>query len=464
MEKPDKKKKVKNEFEIKKEKEAAELKEKVKLQRKKDSTKSSGKDFDSNTQASSEPVQPSVNIGLVGHVDHGKTTLTEKMTGKWTDTHSEEIKRGITIRLGYADVTFRKCPECEVPDCYSTSKTCPIHNVPTQFVRKVSFVDAPGHESLMATMLSGAAIIDGAILLVAANEFCPQPQTREHLMALEMSGIKNVVIVQNKIDLVDKERLMKNHSQIKDFLKGTSYENSPIIPISAQHNVNLDLLIDTIDKVIVTPKRDSTKDPMMFVARSFDINKPGTVPAKIKGGIIGGAIMQGILKAGDRIEIRPGRIVEEANQIVAKPLFATVTSAMTGSTPVSELHPGGSVALMTDLDPSVVNSDKLTGNVVGIPGKLPKIWYNFDLEVHLLERVVGSKEDLKVDPIKLNEVLMLNVNSAATVGFVNNIGKNRVKCKLKLPVCAEINSKVTISRRVGTRFRLIGYGIIKGEK
>jgi len=459
--KVDKRKKTKDEFELKREKEAAELKEKVKLQRKKTD---SDEKIAAAKELTKEPIQPVINIGLVGHVDHGKTTLTEKLTGKWTDTHSEEIKRGITIRLGYADVTFRKCPQCDSPDCFTTQRTCAVHNVPTEFVRKVSFVDAPGHESLMATMLSGAAIIDGALLLVAANEFCPQPQTREHLMALEMSGINNVIVVQNKIDLVDTERVLKNHQQIKDFLKGTKYENVPIIPISAQHLVNLDLLIKTIQDVIPTPERDESKSPLMFVARSFDVNKPGTKPDKIKGGIVGGAIMQGKLKVGDKIELRPGRIVEEANQIVAKPLFTTIISAMTGATPVDELHPGGSVALMTDLDPSVVNSDKLTGNIVGIPGTLPKIWYNLDLEVHLLDRVVGAKDELKVDPIKLNEILMLNVNSAATVGFVNNIGKNHVKCKLKLPVCAELNSKVTISRRVGTRFRLIGYGVIKGEK
>ncbi len=450
-------KKGKDEFVLKKEKEISELKEKVKLQRK---SKSSGSD----EEISKEPLQPSINIGLVGHVDHGKTTLTEKLTGKWTDTHSEEIKRGITIRLGYADIIFRKCPQCEDPECYTPHKICPKHNVETEFVRKVSFVDAPGHESLMATMLSGAAILDGALLLVAANEICPQPQTREHLMALEMSGIKNVIVVQNKIDLVDKDRLMKNYQQIKEFLKGTSYENVPIIPISAQHSVNIDLLIKTIEDVIETPTRDESKDPILYVARSFDINKPGTPPGKMKGGILGGAVMQGIFKIGDKIEIRPGHVLEEANQIVAKPITAMIVSAMTGTTPITEIHPGGSVAVMTNLDPSIVNSDKLTGNIVGLPGKLPKILYNLDLEVHLLDRVVGAKEDLKVEPIKLNEILMLNVNSAATVGFVQNISKGRVKCKLKLPVCAELNSKVTISRRIGTRFRLIGYGVIKAEK
>ncbi len=442
-------KKPKEEKDLKKEKEIQEIKQKIKKQK--------------HAKSDGEPVQPILNIGLVGHVDHGKTTLTEKLTGKWTDTHSEEIKRGITIRLGYADIIFRKCPKCGEPECYTTQKTCPVHNIPTEFLKKVSFVDAPGHESLMATMLSGAAIIDGALLLVAANETCPQPQTREHLMALEISGIDKVIVIQNKIDLVPKERVLRNHQQIKDFLKGTKYEDAPIIPISAQHSINMDLLIKTIQEVITTPKRNLDLDPMMLIARSFDVNKPGTKPKDIKGGILGGAIMQGKLKVGDKIEIRPGRIVEEHNQIVAKPITTTIISAMTGSTPVQELHPGGSVALMTDLDPSIVFSDKLTGNIVGLPGKLPKIWYNFELECHLLERVVGAKEDLKVDAIKPNEILMLNVNSAATVGFVNSISKNKVKCKLKLPVCAELNSKVTISRRVGTRFRLIGYGTIKGE-
>jgi len=125
-----------------------------------------------------EIVQPELNIGLVGHVDHGKTTLTEALSGKWTDTHSEELKRGITIRLGYADATIRKCEVCGKH--VLEKKHC---NKLALAVRKISFVDAPGHESLMATMLSGATIMDGALLLVAANEECPQPQTREHSSA-----------------------------------------------------------------------------------------------------------------------------------------------------------------------------------------------------------------------------------------------------------------------------------------
>src|SRR3989338_9334104 len=97
-----------------------------------------------------------LNVGIVGHIDHGKTTLLSKLTGVWASRHSEELKRGITIKLGYADIILYKNNES-----YNSKEGTPI--------RHISLVDAPGHEMLMATMLSGAAIIDAAILVVAAN-------------------------------------------------------------------------------------------------------------------------------------------------------------------------------------------------------------------------------------------------------------------------------------------------------
>lgn len=395
-------------------------------------------------------VQPEVNIGLVGHVDHGKTTLTERLSGRWTDTHSEELKRGITIKLGYADTSF-----------YKTKEGYNIEGKDSEFLRKISLVDAPGHESLMATMLSGASLMDGAILMIAANETCPQPQTEEHLMALEIAGLKNVVIAQNKIDLVDDEKVKKNYEQIKEFLKGTSFEQAPIIPISAQQGVNIDFLIQTLEEHIPTPKRDLSKSPLFSVARSFDINKPGYVPDELVGGVMGGALIQGKLKIEDEVEIKPGRLVEEQNQIKAKPIKTTIKKIISGGKEFNDVTPGGSMGLMTELDPSVVKSDSLTGSMVGKPGELPPVWNNLKLEIKLLERVVGSQEDLEVDPVKLNELLMLNINSAATVGKVVDLGKNKADCVLKLPICAEAGSRVSISRKVGTRFRLIGYGIIK---
>ena len=403
-------------------------------------------------------VQPELNIALVGHVDHGKTTLTERLSGKWTDTHSEEMKKGITIRLGYADFTISSCETCGF---YTTKEKCVKCNGKTVSLRKISLVDAPGHESLMATMLSGAAIVDGALLLVAANEKCPQPQTKEHLMALQISGIKKVIIIQNKIDLVSREEALENHAQIKAFLAQTNYKDTPIIPLSARANVNIEALLRGIQEFIPTPKREGQKNPLMLVARSFDVNKPGVKPAQLVGGILGGTIKQGKFKVGDTIEILPGYVVEEKNKKVWKALKTTITQIFSGGVPVQEISPGGSMAIATGLDPAIVKADSLTGSLVGLPGHLPQLYSQIALDTHLLERVVGAKEESEVKPLAKNETLMLNVNSAATVGVVVDPSKKNTTCILKKPICANVGDRITISRRVGDRFRLIGYGILK---
>jgi len=408
---------------------------------------------------SSLSAQPEINIGMVGHVDHGKTTLVKALSGKWTDTHSEEIKRGITIRLGYADVTIYRCGTCEGGDAYSVQPTCQACKKPAVAVRKFSLVDAPGHESLMATMLCGANIVDGALLLVSAQEKCPQPQTMEHVQALQIVGIKHVIVVQNKIDLVTEEQAKKNYDEIRAFLKGTPYESAPVIPMSALHSVNLDLLVQTIQDTIPTPQRDRTKDPLFFVARSFDINKPGTEPEKIQGGVLGGTLKQGVLKAGQDIAILPGYDVADKKQW--KPLTAKIVTLMTGGAKVDDVGPGGSIAALTTLDPAVVKSDKLVGSLVGIPGKLPPVWNMLKLEPHLLERMVGASDKLVVEPLRKGEMLMLNVNSAATVGVVTELSKKEIVCALKRPVCAESGARVVMSRNMGQRWRLIGYGTIK---
>jgi translation initiation factor 2 subunit 3 len=425
------------------------------MPRKKKESKDDGSKKDSPAKKTSF-IQPEVNIGMVGHVDHGKTTLLQCLSGIWADTHSEEIKRGITIRLGYADSIFYKEG--------SVYTTTPKDISKATVLRKVSFVDAPGHESLMATMLSGATIMDGALLLISASETCPQPQTREHLKALEIIGIKNLVIVQNKIDLVDEKVALENYDQIKNFLKGTAYEDAPIMPISAQHKAGISNLIKAIEEKIPTPKRDKSKDPIMFVARSFDINRPGILPDKLKGGVLGGSMRQGILKVNDEIEIRPGRKVVKKNKELMHPIRATITELIYGRDSVNEVSPGGTFGILTALDPSIIKSDQQAGSIVGHPDKLPDTFYEITLIPHLLERVVGVNQDLQVEKIKTGEVLLLNINSAATVGMVTGLKKNNIICKLKIPICSELNSRATISRKIGNRFRLIGYGEIVDGK
>lgn len=404
--------------------------------------------------------QPEVNIGLIGHVDHGKTTLTKALSGKWTDEHSEELKRGISIKLGYADAAFYTGKDKDGNVVYTSDKSDPRIADKPEFLRRVSFVDAPGHETLMATMLSGAALMDGALLMVAANEKCPQPQTREHLMALDVVGAKNIVIVQNKIDLVDRDRAIENHKEIKAFVKGTVAENAPIIPLSAHHKVNIGALIQAIEKHIPTKPHDPKVEPVMLVARSFDINRPGTRPDKIRGGVFGGSLLRGHLEVGDEIEVVPGAKVEKDGKTTYVPVRSKITSLMIGSQVLKTATPGGLIAVGTNLDPSITKADALVGRLVGYPGKLPDPLNRFTMKVTLLDRVVGTTDDTAVDPIKVKEPLMLNVGTATTVGLVMKVGADEVEVVLKLPVAVETGSRVAISRRVGGRWRLIGFGVL----
>jgi translation initiation factor 2 subunit 3 len=408
------------------------------------------------------PKQPEINIGMIGHVDHGKTTLTKALSGEWTDRHSEEVKRGISIRLGYADVPFYKCPKCEGTASYGTQAVCKNCGSDAEFIRAVSFVDAPGHETLMATMLSGAALMDGALLLVAANEKCPQPQTKEHLMALSIIGIEKIIIVQNKIDIVTREQAIENFKQIKEFVKGTVAENAPIIPVSANRGVNIDMLIEAIEKHIVAKvNRDVDSSPLMHVARSFDINSPGTEPKDLKGGVLGGTLIRGILNVGDEIEIVPGRKVDVAGKATWERITAKVVSLNAGNKSVESVRPGGLISIGTELDPSFTKSDGLTGRIVGVPGNLPAVVHDFRMKTVLLDRVVGSSTETSVEEIKTNEPLMLSIGTATTVGVVKSARNGSAEVALKIPVCTMDGQRVAISRRISNKWRLIGYGLIE---
>ena len=401
--------------------------------------------------------QPSINIGTSGHVDHGKTTLIEAITGIWTSAHSEELRRGITIKVGYADAAFYKCPNCPSPLCYSTQPTCTNCGGQSELIRVVSFVDSPGHESLMANMLSGAALMDGSILVVAANEKVPQPQTREHLLALQVLGIHQIVIVQNKVDLTEYEKARDNYDEIKDFVNGSIADQAPVIPVSAQHKLNIDALIEAIENTIKTPVRTSNAPAIMHVLRSFDINKPGIPIKQVKGGAIGGALVQGEFHIGDEIEIRPGFLEEKKNKY--EPINSTIATLGTGAGMVEKVRPGGLVAIGTKLDPTFIKSDSLIGSVVGKPNTLPKDVEDIAVEVHLFDTAVGTQDMAKVEPVKVKESLRLNIGTAATLGTVTNSKDIKIEIKLRKPICLLPNSRVAISRRIADRWRLIGAGV-----
>jgi len=384
---------------------------------------------------------------MVGHVDHGKTSLTQALTGKWTEQHSEELKRGISIRLGYADTTFYKCPKCKGSEAYGIKPVCPACSSKAEKLRTVSFVDAPGHETLLTTMLSGAALMQGAILVIAANELCPQPQTTEHLVALKIAGIKNIVVAQNKIDLADKKQALENQRQIKDFLKAQGFENVPILPVAAHLGINIDLLIEAIEKTIPTQKYEASKQLKAYCIRSFDVNKPGTEIRDLKGGVIGGSILEGTIKIGDKIEISPG--------IDGKPLQTTVKSLNCAMGKLSEAHPGGLIGIGTTLDPSLTQNDRMRGQVIAAPGLMPMPVKKVFLKMNFIERIVANVDK----KIRTNDVLVLTIGAMTALGTMIKEKSNVLEVDLKTPAVIEKNQKIAVSRKEGGRWRLVGYAV-----
>lgn len=386
---------------------------------------------------------PTINIGIFGHIDHGKTTLLQKLSGKWTDTHSEELKRGITIKLGYADTVIYKDK-----DSYNIQKK----GTP---VRHVSYIDNPGHEMLMATTLSGATLIDAAILVIAANEGI-KPQTREHLMALQAKRVKKLIVIQNKIDLVPKEEALKNYEEIMKFL-GNDFKEVQVIPVSAQQEVNINEVFRSIAEIEIEDRKESDM-PIFLVARSFDINKPGTAPQKLSGAVLGGALKQGTVKVGDEIEIKPGRKEKEGNMLKYVPIKTKVLGLFRGSEKVETLTPGGSMSIETNLDMSQAKSDSLAGNLVSLPGKLPDPTNKIAIKHTFFPEVFGLGGHQKVEEAKKGETLMLSINTSITGGTVGEAKKDSIALDLKVPAIVFKGENVGIARNIGGHWRLIGYG------
>jgi translation initiation factor 2 subunit 3 len=389
-----------------------------------------------------------INVGIVGHIDHGKTTLLYKLSGKWADTHSEELKRGITIKLGYADgIVKEKDGKCFVG---KDAEGKPI--------KYITFVDAPGHEMLMATMLSGAAIIDAAILVVAANEGI-KPQTREHLVALKAKKIDKIIVVQNKIDLVSKEQALENYKKIKEFLKGTVAENAPVIPISAQQNINIDKILEELCKIKPDRKSEEEK-PLFLIARSFDINKPGTDIKELHGGVLGGALKQGKIKVGDEIEIKPGYSFKKQNQLHYQTVKTKIVSMQKGPYQIKEATPGGSLAIETSLDPSLTKKDSLSGCVASEEDFLPEITEKLKIKFSLFKEVLGDEKHEQVAELKTQEPLMLSINTSTTVGIVTKVKGDECDLNLKIPVVPLKGESLGIARNIKGHWRLVGMGEI----
>lgn len=419
--------------------------------------------------------QSTINIGTIGHVAHGKSTVVRAISGVTTIRWKKELERNITIRLGYANAKIYKCPKCPPPKCYVSRSSkietpkCKYCNSDLELIRHISFVDCPGHDILMATMLNGTAVMDAALLLIAANEPCPQPQTSEHLAAVQIMNLKHLIILQNKIDLVRKEEAKEQYAAILKYTSTTAAKGAPIIPISAQLGFNIDYVIEYIVKTIPVPPRDYSAAPRMTVIRSFDINKPGADVREIKGGVAGGSILQGFLKVGDEVEVRPGTLERVQEGSFCRIRRTRIVSLRTEENELQFAVPGGLIGVRTTLDPSLCRADRLAGQVIGRPGTLPDVYISLTIQYTLFQRLLGVVQskgpEPKITPLKNKEVLMINVGSTSTGAQIVGLAKNTFAVlNLKDPVCTCIGERIAISRKIERTWRLIGHAkILKGE-
>ncbi|KAF2222109.1 eukaryotic translation initiation factor 2 gamma subunit [Elsinoe ampelina] len=420
--------------------------------------------------------QATINIGTIGHVAHGKSTVVKAISGVQTVRFKTELERNITIKLGYANAKIYKCdnPECPRPTCYRSFKSDKEVDPPCErdgcsgkyrLLRHVSFVDCPGHDILMSTMLSGAAVMDAALLLIAGNETCPQPQTSEHLAAIEIMKLNHIIILQNKVDLMREEAALQHHESILKFIRGTVADGSPIVPISAQLKFNIDAVNEYLVSKIPVPPRDFTATPHMIVIRSFDVNKPGAEIDELKGGVAGGSILTGVLKLGDEIEIRPGIVSkDEQGKIQCRPIFSRIVSLFAENNDLKFAVPGGLIGVGTRVDPTLCRADRLVGFVLGLRGKLPSIYTEIEVNYFLLRRLLGVKtadgKQAKVAKLSKNEILMVNIGSTATGAKVIGVKADAARLQLTSPACTEVNEKVALSRRIEKHWRLIGWATI----
>lgn len=416
--------------------------------------------------------QATINIGTIGHVAHGKSTVVRSISGVKTIRFKSELVRNITIKLGYANAKIYRSTG-PPPHAYESRGSAHpdtwSREDGTRFelVRHVSFVDCPGHDILMATMLNGAAVMDAAMLLIAGNEPCPQPQTSEHLAAVEIMQLKNIIILQNKIDLVREDAARQQHAQIKEFVAGTVAGDAPIIPISAQLRYNIDFACAYIAERIPVPPRDFTSAPRLIVIRSFDVNKPGEEVLSLKGGVAGGSILQGVLRRGDEIELRPGTVSRDAEGTVrCTPILSRVVSLFAEKNSLEYAVPGGLIGVGTQMDPTLARADRLVGMVLGHKGLLPDVFTEIEVSFYLLRRLLGVKTSdgekaAKVSKLKAGETLMLNIGSTSTGGKVMAVKGDAATIQLTTPVCTKEDEKIALSRRVENHWRLIGWGRIK---
>ena len=312
-----------------------------------------------------ERTKPHVNIGTIGHVDHGKTTLTaaicsvlanaglaEARSFDTIDNAPEEKERGITINTAHVE--------------YETEN------------RHYAHVDCPGHADYVKNMVTGAAQMDGAILVCAATDG-PMPQTREHILLSRQVNVPRIVVFMNKVDMVDDEELLELvEMELTDLLDSYGYEDTPICSGSALGALNgegkwVDTvmnLMNTVDEWIQTPERDTEKPFLMSVEDVFSITGRGTVAT--------GAIETGIINTGDAVDIVGLQEEKMTSTVTGVEMFRKI---------LDEGRAGENVGLLLR---GIEKTDIKRGMVIAAPNSITP-HKKFKAEVYILKKEEGGR-------------------------------------------------------------------------
>ena len=416
--------------------------------------------------------QPTINIGMIGSVSNGKSSITEKITGIKTQKYASEKERNITIKLGYANAKIYKCNTCPEPNCYQScqseifSLNCKFCNENMTLVKHISIVDCPGHLALMATMLNGTSVMDCTILVESASNNGTASQTNEHLMATNLVNLPNKIVCMNKVDLTKKDIALTKIAALKTKLQEFEItKDSPVIPIAANYGINIDVLCQYICEYIPEPIRDLTAVLKMIVVRSFNVNKQEIDVNDLQGGVVGGTIIRGTLNKGITVTIYPGLIdknsINSSNSTkwTYTPLKAKVISINSEKNNLEFAIPGGLIGVQLDIDPGLTGKDGLVGNLITLTTNNQtnfKIYETIFVEFSLLDR-----ENLLEETVKPNDDLIINCNSSNTKGKIIKIRKNKMEINLtENPLCLEIGDYITISKVFEKNMIIIGRGTV----
>ncbi len=321
-------------------------------------------------KAKFERTKPHVNIGTIGHVDHGKTTLTAAITkvlhDKYPDLNEftpfdqvdnapEERDRGITINVSHVE--------------YQTEK------------RHYAHVDAPGHADYVKNMITGAAQMDGAILVVAATDG-PMAQTREHVLLARQVGVPTILVALNKADMVDDEEMLELvEEEVRDLLSSQGFdgENAPVIKVSAlkalegdpEWTAKIEELMDAVDDYVPTPERDMDKPFLMPIEDVFTITGRGTV--------VTGRVERGKLPINSEVEILG----------IREPQKTTVTGIEMFHKSMDEAWAGENCGLLLR---GTKRDEVERGQVVAVPGSITP-HTEFEGQVYILKKEEGGRHN-----------------------------------------------------------------------